>query len=69
MQFRHAPVTQVLTASHRVGKVNAPTVSVVHISHRRGYPALCHYGVCFAEKSFRNDRDLTASGRNLDGCS
>jgi hypothetical protein len=67
MQFRHPPVTQVLTAAHRVGKVNAPAIPVVHISHRRGYAALGHDGVCFAKKRFRNDRDLSASGRNLDG--
>jgi hypothetical protein len=67
VQFRHPPVTQVLTAAHRVGKVNAPAVPVVHISHGRGYAALCHDGVCFAKKRFRDHRDLSASGRYLDG--
>jgi hypothetical protein len=67
MQFRHPPVIQILTATHGVGKVNTPAVSVVHISHRCGYAALGHDGVCFAEKRFRKDRDLYTSGRDLDG--
>ena len=58
MQLRHPPVIQVLTAAHGVGKVNVPAVPVVHISHRRGNATLGHDGVCFAEKRFRNDRDL-----------
>jgi hypothetical protein len=67
MQFRHPPVTQVLTAAHRIGKVNTPAIPVVHVSHRRGYTALGHYGVCFAKKRLRNDGDFSASGRDLDG--
>src|ERR1700726_2755635 len=67
VQLRHPPVIQVLTAAHSVGKVNTPAVAVVHISHRRGYAALGHHGVCFAEKRFRNDRDLYTSGRGTDG--
>src|ERR1700693_5878122 len=67
MQLRHPPVIQVLTAAHGVGKVNAPAVPVVHISHRRGYATLGHDCVCFAEKRFRNDRDLTTGGRDFDG--
>ena len=67
MQLRHSPVIQVLTAAHGVGKVNAPAVPIVHISHRRGYAALGHDGVGFAEKRFRNHRDLYTGGRGLDG--
>ena len=67
MQLRHSPITQVLTAAHGVGKVNAPAVPVVHISHRRRYSTLGHYGMCFAEKRFRNDRDFYTGGRGLDG--
>ena len=67
MQLRHSPIIQVLTATHGVGKVNAPAVPVVHISHRRGYATLGHDGMCFAEKRFRNDRDLYASGRGFNG--
>jgi hypothetical protein len=65
MQLRHSPVIQVLTAAHGVGKVNPPAVAVIHIPHRRGYAALGHYGVCFAEKRFRNNRDLYAGSRGL----
>jgi hypothetical protein len=55
-----------LTAAHGVGKVNAPAIAVVHVSHRRGYATLSHDGVRFAEKRFRNDRNLYPRGRSLD---
>src|SRR5271170_8104016 len=48
MELCHAPVIQILTPAHSVGKVNAPAVPVVYIRHGRGYSALCHHGVCFA---------------------
>jgi hypothetical protein len=67
MQLCHPPVIQVLTAAHGVGKVDAPAVPVVHISHRRGYATLGHDGVGLAEKRFRNDRDLYTGGGGLDG--
>src|SRR5580765_3686761 len=40
VQFRHPPVTQILTAAHHVGKMNAPAIPVVYISHRHGYTSL-----------------------------
>ena len=46
------PDSQVLTATHRVGKVNAPVIPVVHIPHRRGYATLGHDRVRFAEEGF-----------------
>ena len=66
VQLRHPRIVQILPAAHRVGKVNAPAVSVVHISHRRGHATFGHHGVRFAEKRFRNHGDLYASGRRLD---
>ena len=50
MELRHAPVIQILASAHRVSKVNAPAVPVVHICHGRGYSTLCHYGMRLAEK-------------------
>jgi hypothetical protein len=47
--------------------VNTPAVPVVHISHGCGYATFGHDGVCFAEKRFRDDRDLYTSARGLDG--
>jgi hypothetical protein len=67
VQFRHAPIIQILAAAHRVGEVNSPAVSVVNISHRRRYAAFRHYGVRFAQQGFRNHRNLYARGRSLDG--
>src|ERR1700746_680528 len=66
MQFGHPPITQVLAATHRVGKVNAPTIPVVHISHCRSYAALGHYSVCLAQKRFRNDSNAYPGRRSLD---
>jgi hypothetical protein len=48
MEFCHSPVAKILTAAHRVGKVNAPAIPIVNIPHRRGYTTFGHYGVCFA---------------------
>jgi hypothetical protein len=67
MQFRHAPVIQVLAAAHGVGKVNAPVISIVHIPHRSRHATFRHYGVRLTEKRFRNDRNLHTRSRSFDG--
>ena len=48
VQLRHPPVVQILASAHGVGEVNAPAVAIVHISHGRGYAALCHHRMRFA---------------------
>jgi hypothetical protein len=67
MELGHPPVTQILTAAHGVGEVNAPAVTVVNITHRGSYTALGHNGVCFAEKRLGYHRDPGAGGGHLDG--
>jgi hypothetical protein len=67
MEFCHSPVTQILAAAHRVGKVNAPVIPIIHISHRRGYATLGHDRVRFAQKGFRNESDRYPSCRSLHG--
>jgi hypothetical protein len=47
MDFCHSPVTQILPASHRIGKVNAPIVPIIHVPHRRGDPTFGHDSVRF----------------------
>jgi hypothetical protein len=66
MQFGHPPVIQILAAAHGIGKVNAPAIPVVDISHRRSYAPLGHYRMRFAQKGFRNNRHLYTGGRSLD---
>jgi hypothetical protein len=50
VHFCHTPVIQVLAAAHRVRKVDAPTVSIVHVPHRGCDTALRHYGMSFAQE-------------------
>src|SRR5215471_4541285 len=66
MQLSHPPITQVLAAAHGVGKVNAPTIPVVHIPHCSRYATLGHDGVRLAEKGLRNDGDSYARRGSLD---
>ena len=35
VQFRHAPVVEVLAAAHRVGEMNAPVVAIVDVGQAR----------------------------------
>src|SRR5438270_10817705 len=65
MQLCHSPVVEVLPAPHGVRKVNAPVVSIVHVSHCRGDASLGHNGMRFAAQRLRNHRNLYSSGRGL----
>jgi hypothetical protein len=66
MQLCHSPITEILASTHRVGKVNAPVIAIIHISHRRGYATFGHDSVRFAKEGFRNDGDLYSGRRGLD---
>src|SRR5581483_12117811 len=50
VQFSHPPIVQVLSAAHGVGKVDAPVVAIIDVSHRGRDSAFRHDGMCFAEK-------------------
>jgi hypothetical protein len=52
MELCHSPVAQILAAAHRIGKVNPPAISIIDISHGRGYATLGHDRVRFAQKGF-----------------
>ena len=54
VQFRHAPLIDVLAAAHRVGEMHFPIVAIIDIRERGGDPAFGHHGVRFAEKRFAN---------------
>src|SRR5215469_14981520 len=66
VQFRHSPATQVLASAHRVGKVDAPVIAIVHVSNRCGYTTLGHDGMRFAEEGLRNDGNPYSCRRGLD---
>ena len=65
VQFRHAPVVQILAAAHGIGEVNPPAVAIVHVAHRRGHPAFGHHRVGFAQQRFRNHADFHARRRRF----
>ena len=50
VQFRHAPIVQILAAAHRVGEMNAPVIAIVDVAHRRGHAAFGHHCMRFAEQ-------------------
>ena len=60
MQFGHAPIVQVLAATHGVGKMHAPIVAVVHVAERGRYAAFSHHCMRFAEKRFADYTDFDA---------
>ena len=65
--LRHTPTVQVLTATHRVGEVNIPAVTLVDIRHRRRHATLGHDGVCLTEKRLTDQTDGYAFSRSFDG--
>ena len=57
VQFRHAPIVDVLAAAHGVGEMDLPVVAIVHIGERSRDAAFGHHGVRFAEQRFANHPD------------
>ena len=50
MQLGHAPVVEVLSASHRVGEMNSPVVAIIDIGECGRHAPFRHYGMRFAEE-------------------
>jgi hypothetical protein len=67
VQFGHAPIVEILSAAHGVGKMHPPTVAIVDVAHGRGHSALGHDGVGFSQKRFGDDRGLGAFGGRFHG--
>ena len=67
VQFRHAPLIDILAAAHRVGEVDFPIVAIVDVGERSGDSPFGHDGVRFAEQTFANHPDRNAGGRRFDG--
>jgi hypothetical protein len=67
MEFCHSPVTQILAAAHRVGKVNAPVIAVIGVRERGGDASFSHNRVRLAQKRFRDHRYLHTRRRGFDG--
>ena len=66
VKLRHAPVVEVLSASHRVGEMDGPTVPVVHVREGRRDAAFRHDGVGLAKQRLTDDPDADALGRGFD---
>ena len=66
MQLGHAPVVNILSAAHRVGKMHLPIVAVIDVRKRRGHSPLGHHGVRLAKQRFTDQPDLNARRRCLD---
>ena len=66
VQLRHAPVVEVLAATHGIGEMNAPVVAIVDVGQRSGNAALGHDGVGFAEQRFADHAYFGAAGRGFD---
>lgn len=67
VQLGHAPVAEVLPATHRVGEVHLPAVAIIHVGHRGGYAALGHHRVRLAEKRLAHKPDAEAGRGRFDG--
>jgi hypothetical protein len=52
VQFRHPPSIEIVPTSHRVGKMDFPTVSVINIGKGRSNAPFSHNGMGFPEQRF-----------------
>src|SRR6266404_276022 len=66
MNVGHPPVVQKLPAAHRVAKMRAPIVRLVHIRNRCGDAAFSHDSVRLAEERFTDDTNLYSLTKRLD---
>jgi len=66
VQLGHPPVVHILSAAHRVGKMNFPIVAVVDVRKRRGHTALGHHRVRLSEQRFADQPDPNARRRSFD---
>ena len=48
VQFGHAPLVDILTAAHGIGKMHFPIVAIINIGQRCCDAAFRHHGVRFA---------------------
>jgi hypothetical protein len=50
VELGHAPVVEILTATHRIGEVDPPVIAIVDIGQRRGNASFGHHRVRFAKQ-------------------
>jgi hypothetical protein len=60
MKLGHAPVIQVLSATHGVREVYLPAIAIVYIGKCRRNTTFGHYSVGFAKQRPANDGHLYA---------
>src|SRR6516164_6153096 len=66
VKFCHPPVIHVLTAPHRIGKMDLPVVPVIHIGEGCGNATFRHYRVCFSQQGFAYQANRNAMCAGLD---
>src|SRR5215469_11774250 len=67
VQFRHAPVVEILTAPHRIGEMDAPVIAIVNIRKRCRNAAFGHDGMRFSQQRFANDPHCRAVRSGFNG--
>ena len=55
MQFGHTEIVEVLAATHCVGEMNLPVVTVIDVGESRGDSAFSHHRVGFAEQRLADE--------------
>jgi hypothetical protein len=66
VKLSHAPVVQILTASHGVGEMDPPVIAVIDVGERGCDTAFGHHSVRLAEQRFADDSDLDAGRSSFD---
>src|ERR1044071_2679735 len=67
MELGHAPVVDVLAAPHGIGKMDFPTVTLIHIGQSSSDTSFSHDGMSFSEQALANKTDGNARSGSLDG--
>ena len=67
VQLSHAPVIEVLAATHRIGEMDAPVVAIIDVGESGGDAAFGHHGVGFAQQRFAHYPHFRAGSRGFDG--
>ena len=63
MEFGHAPVVQVLTATHRIGEMNPPAIAIVDVGQCCRDASFGHYGMRFAQQRLGDHGYACACGK------
>ncbi len=66
VELGHAPLVQVLPATHRVGEVHLPRIAIVDVPERRRHTAFGHDRVRLPEEALAHHTDVHAGRGSFD---